>query len=72
MDAGHSCRRCMEEVLQELSQRGEFAFGSFWRRGKLGRSPTQNSSICDQFDTSFLQYHLIEMVALSAIDLKAG
>ncbi|TQD87917.1 hypothetical protein C1H46_026554 [Malus baccata] len=75
MDARHSCRRCMEEVekvLQELSQRGEFGFGSFWRRGELGRSPTQNLSICEQFGTSFLQYHLIEMVALSAIDHKAG
>ncbi|XP_009356509.1 uncharacterized protein LOC103947329 [Pyrus x bretschneideri] len=71
---GHSCRRCMEEVeevLQEFSQRGEFGFGSFWGRGELGCSPSHHSPNHDPFDTSFVQYHLIEMVALSSIDHKA-
>lgn len=60
----HGCGSCMEEVekvLEELSQKGEFAFGSFWgRKGSGGSSP--NCVAKHEFDAGIVQYHIIEMV----------
>ncbi|PRQ40476.1 hypothetical protein RchiOBHm_Chr4g0436431 [Rosa chinensis] len=61
----HSCRSCIEEVdkvLEELYQRGEFGFGSFWGGGELGFSPTHHLGEDDRFDPSFVRYQLIEMI----------
>ncbi|XP_050372652.1 uncharacterized protein LOC126790457 [Argentina anserina] len=60
----HSCSCCIEEVdkvLEEMYQRGEFGFGSFWGGGELGFSPTHRLGKDDQFNPSFVRYHLIEM-----------
>ncbi|XP_065852189.1 uncharacterized protein [Euphorbia lathyris] len=49
---------CMEEVeriLEELSEKGEFSFGSFWGRN--------SSSTCiDHLDSSVVQFELVEFV----------
>ena len=69
---GFQCCACIEEaekVLEELSQKGEFAFGSFW--GRLETSGIISSSSClglanQEFDlfrvnwnTSFFQLFMI-------------
>ena len=63
IDGEHGCGTCLEEVekvLEELSQKGEFAFGSFW-----GRNGSGSLSTCvakHEFDTSMVRYQIIEMV----------
>ncbi|XP_059655583.1 uncharacterized protein LOC132302685 [Cornus florida] len=58
---GYGC--CMEEVekvLEDLSQKGVFAFGSFW-----GRDNSESYSTClekHEFDFNGAQYQFIEMV----------
>lgn len=60
MDGGrHGCGSCMEEVekvLEELSQKGDFAFGSFW-----GRKGSGSFSSCE-FDNINAEYQIIEMI----------
>lgn len=65
-EEGHSWGCCMEEVekvLEELSLKGEFAFGSFWGREEsrlIFPTPLDEH----QFDyDSFVHCHLIEMLA---------
>lgn len=59
---GHEC--CMEQVekvLEELSLKGEFAFGSFWGRRESEPLPAHAAHVARQeFDASVLEYHLIE------------
>ncbi|KAH7516618.1 uncharacterized protein LOC107429568 [Ziziphus jujuba] len=59
------CGCCMEEVekvLEELSLKGEFAFGSFWGRGESGLIfPTPLDKHEFDYD-SFVQYNLIDML----------
>ncbi|KAL6192979.1 hypothetical protein ACLB2K_034064 [Fragaria x ananassa] len=58
MEEIHSCRCCIEEVdkvLEEMYQRGDFGFGSFWGGGELGFSPTHRLGNDDQFDPSFVR-----------------
>ncbi|XP_052186087.1 uncharacterized protein LOC127797322 [Diospyros lotus] len=50
---GCCCMEEVEKVLEELSQKGRFAFGSFWCGEELESSPQ-----------SAINYHLIEMVQL--------
>ena len=47
----------VEKVLEELSHKGEFAFGSFWGGDELGSLPT--SIVAKQG----LDYHFVEMVS---------
>lgn len=66
MDEGDGFRYCMEEVenvLGELSEKGEFAFGSFWGRdgSDTETAATHSANFC--YESSVLQYHLIEMVS---------
>ncbi|KAE8023040.1 hypothetical protein FH972_008792 [Carpinus fangiana] len=61
MDGGHhgcggSCMEEVEKVLEELSQKGEFAFGSFW-----GRKGSGSFSSCE-FDDINVEYQIIEMI----------
>ncbi|XP_057961532.1 uncharacterized protein LOC131153324 [Malania oleifera] len=61
-DECNGCGCCMEEVervLEELSLKGEFGFGSFWGRKESESSPTCIAK--ERFDHDFVQYHLIEM-----------
>ncbi|KAI3423476.1 uncharacterized protein J3R85_010972 [Psidium guajava] len=56
--------RCMEEVekvLEEMSQKGVFGFGSFWGRENGG---SFSGCVCDHqgFDSGVVQFHLIEIV----------
>ncbi|GLT73128.1 hypothetical protein SLA2020_450060 [Shorea laevis] len=56
---GYQC--CMEEVqkvFDELSLRGEFAFGSFWRREGSSGSSVQEIDIDS---INFVHYELIEL-----------
>ncbi|XP_048319002.2 uncharacterized protein LOC125418735 [Ziziphus jujuba] len=61
----HYCGCCMEEVekvLEELSLKGEFAFGSFWGRGESGLIfPTPLDKHEFDYD-NFVQCNLIEML----------
>lgn len=66
MDEGDGFRYCMEEVenvLGELSEKGEFAFGSFWGRNgsDTETAATHSANFC--YESNVLQYHLIEMVS---------
>lgn len=58
MDGGHhhGCMEEVEKVLEELSQKGEFAFGSFW-----GRKGSGSFSSCE-FDDINVEYQIIEMI----------
>lgn len=54
-DGSHGYGCCMEEierVLEEYSQRGQFAFGSFWGRGE---------SNIEEFESNVVYYHLFEV-----------
>lgn len=44
-----SCMEDVEEMLQELSMKGEFVFGSFWRQG---------DSAANDFDFGNSQYEI--------------
>jgi hypothetical protein len=61
MDGGrHGCGSCMEEVekvLEELSQKGEFAFGSFW-----GMKGSGSFSSCEFDHNINAEYQIIEMI----------
>lgn len=63
LQGGHGfgdCMREVERVLDDFSQKGEFAFGSFWGRQGLG-----GSSICvgkQEVDISLVQFELVEIV----------
>lgn len=66
LHGGHGCGNCMEEVewvLEELSQKGEFAFGSFW--GREGSSSSAISVTKQEFDSSVAQFELVEIVGPS-------
>ncbi|XP_059446825.1 uncharacterized protein LOC132178401 [Corylus avellana] len=58
MDGGHhhGCMEEVEKVLEELSQKGEFAFGSFW-----GRKGSGSFTSCE-FDDINVEYQIIEMI----------
>ncbi|KAF3431699.1 hypothetical protein FNV43_RR26431 [Rhamnella rubrinervis] len=64
MTVGHdSCEYFMKQVevvLEDLSSRGEFAFGSFWGRRESEPFPAHVAE--QEFDASILEYHLIEML----------
>ncbi|XP_041014200.1 uncharacterized protein LOC121257305 [Juglans microcarpa x Juglans regia] len=63
-DGDHGCGSCMEEVekvLEEMSQKGEFAFGSFW--GRKGSSGSLSTCVAKhEFDDRIVQYQIIEMI----------
>ena len=52
-DGSHGCMEEVERVLEEYSQRGQFAFGSFWGRGESDQ---------EEFETNVVHYHLIEVI----------
>ena len=63
VDGDHGCGSCMQEVekvLEEFSQEGEFAFGSFWGRNRSGTISTCVAK--HEFDNSIVQFQIIEMV----------
>lgn len=53
-----SCMQEVERVLEEFSQRGEFAFGSFW-----GRDNSRSSSTQQEFDQGVVQFEVVEVVS---------
>ncbi|KAJ6768578.1 F24J5.7 [Salix koriyanagi] len=58
VDGFHGVRDCescieeVEEVLEEFSQKGEFAFGSFWGRVGSGATPPTCIVAVQEFDLS--------------------
>ncbi|CAK7326478.1 unnamed protein product [Dovyalis caffra] len=63
----HDCGNCMEEVekvLEEFSQKGEFAFGSFWGRAGSGTSQTCTAAV-HEFDLSVVKFELVEIISTS-------
>ncbi|KAG2702615.1 hypothetical protein I3760_06G099000 [Carya illinoinensis] len=60
----HGCGSCMEEVekvLEEMSQKGEFAFGSFW--GRKGSSGSLSTCVAKhEFDGRIVPNQIIEMI----------
>ena len=64
---GHDCESCIEEVeevLEGFSQKGEFAFGSFWGRVGSGTSPACIVAV-QEFDLSFAQFEVVETISTS-------
>ena len=60
MDARHSFGGCMQEVekvMEEISQRGEFAFGTFWGR----KGPWDAPTTVTKDDDSVERDQMIEM-----------
>ncbi|KAH9772069.1 proline-rich receptor-like protein kinase PERK9 [Citrus sinensis] len=55
-----SCMQEVEKALEEFSQRGEFAFGSFW-----GRDNSRSPSAPQEFDQSVVQFEVVEVVSYS-------
>ncbi|XP_022928895.1 uncharacterized protein LOC111435666 [Cucurbita moschata] len=58
---GLSC--CMEEierVMQDLHEKGEFGFGSFW--GRKGNSVSGSCRDEEPFDPTDVQYQLIQVI----------
>ncbi|KAF9677264.1 hypothetical protein SADUNF_Sadunf08G0089900 [Salix dunnii] len=65
---GRDCESCIEEVeevLEEFSQKGEFAFGSFWGRVGSGATPPTCIVAVQEFDLSFAQFELVETISTS-------
>nr|POF27037.1 proline-rich receptor-like protein kinase perk10 [Quercus suber] len=63
VDGDYGCGSCMQEVekvLEEFSQKGEFAFGSFWGGNRSGTISTCVAK--HEFDNSIVQFQIIEMV----------
>lgn len=58
----HNCGCCMvevEKVMEELCEKGEFGFGSFWgRKRPWGVTKVVN----DHNDASFVRYQIIDLV----------
>lgn len=70
-ERGHSsnCGDCMKEVekvMEELSKKGEFGFGSFWCKEEEESEelifPTCLAKQEFDHDDKFVQFHLIEIV----------
>lgn len=62
--SGLSC--CMEEVekvLEEFSEKGEFAFGSFWGREKSRNSSTNLAPQEFYFSNRIVQFEIVEISA---------
>ncbi|KAI4357897.1 hypothetical protein L6164_001814 [Bauhinia variegata] len=63
---GHNCGCCLEEVekvMEELSRRGEFAFGSFWgREGPWPWGVPKTVTKDHSGDDGFVSYQIIEIV----------
>lgn len=55
-----SCMQEVEKALEEFSQKGEFAFGSFW-----GRDNSRSPSAPQEFDQSVVQFGVVEVVSYS-------
>ncbi|KAG5240323.1 transmembrane [Salix suchowensis] len=60
-----SCIEEVEEVLEEFSQKGEFAFGSFWGRVGSGATPPTCIVAVQEFDLRFAQFELVETISTS-------
>ncbi|GAV73278.1 hypothetical protein CFOL_v3_16764, partial [Cephalotus follicularis] len=58
---GCGCLEEVEMVLKEFSQKGEFAFGSFWG---MERTEDSSTSVVAKHDVDFsvVQYEFIEMI----------
>lgn len=59
-------RCCMEEiekVLEEFSEKGEFAFGSFWGREKSGNSSTNLAQQEFEISNRVVQFEFVEIAA---------
>ncbi|KAJ9163424.1 hypothetical protein P3X46_023092 [Hevea brasiliensis] len=54
-----SCIEEVERVLGDFSQKGEFAFGSFWGRQGLGASSTCVAK--QEVDLSLVQFEIVEI-----------
>ncbi|KAK2635914.1 hypothetical protein Ddye_030706 [Dipteronia dyeriana] len=69
IDGEDGCMEEVEKVLEEFSQKGEFAFGSFWGREGDGPSITASSSSTtklvaqEEFDFSVVQFESVEIIA---------
>lgn len=65
---GHDCESCIEEVeevLEGFSQKGGFAFGSFWGRVGSGTSPACIVAV-QEFDFSVAQFEVVETISTSS------
>lgn len=64
--SGGCCMKEVEEVMEELSRKGEFAFGSFWCNNEDQECdeifPTCHVPKHEEFGDGFVSYHLINMV----------
>ncbi|KAF8042033.1 hypothetical protein BT93_A0588 [Corymbia citriodora subsp. variegata] len=70
-ERGGPCMEEVEKVLEEMSQKGVFGFGSFWG-GESGGS--FSGCVCDHqgFDSSVLQFHLIEIVGSVPTNIRGS
>ncbi|KEH20219.1 hypothetical protein MtrunA17_Chr8g0368671 [Medicago truncatula] len=60
-DDVHNCGCCMvevEKVMEELCEKGEFGFGSFWGRKEPWGFP---QVVNDHYDDSFVRYQIIDL-----------
>lgn len=61
-DDGFGLRSCMEEiekVMEDLHEKGEFGFGSFWGKG------TSISGSCrdeEEFNDTIVHYQLVQVI----------
>ncbi|XP_050918084.1 uncharacterized protein LOC127135406 [Lathyrus oleraceus] len=59
-DDVHNCGCCIDEVekvMEELCEKGEFGFGSFWGRKEPWGDP---KVVNDQIDVSSLRYQIVD------------
>ncbi|KAJ4710622.1 Parvalbumin [Melia azedarach] len=58
------CMKEVEKVLEEFSEKGEFAFGSFWGRQRSRISRNSSTKLAQhEFDQSSVQFEVVEIVA---------
>ncbi|XP_031273630.1 uncharacterized protein LOC116132095 [Pistacia vera] len=57
------CLEEVEKVLEEFSEKGEFAFGSFWGREKSSSSSTNLAQQEFEISNRFVQFEFVEIAA---------
>lgn len=58
--SGCCCMEEVEKVMEELYEKGEFGFGSFWGRKEPWGAPTVVND--DHSDCNFVRYQVIDLV----------
>ncbi|KAJ4848218.1 hypothetical protein Tsubulata_014387, partial [Turnera subulata] len=62
-----SCIEEVERVLEEFSQQGEFAFGSFWGRKRSGSSSSTSAVDKQSINSSIAQLELVEIATPAVV-----